>query len=90
MDRQRIEGIKYDLDRLTDAELTNIRGHLLDTHARVTGEIAMLEFKLMQRSQNPLPFEDPELGQYAEVADTIIERTEVAQLGNTAIRRAEQ
>ena len=58
MDVQRIEGIKYDLDSLTTEEITNIRGHLLETHARVTGEIALLEFKLFQRAHNPLPFEE--------------------------------
>lgn len=58
MDVQRIEGIKYDLDRLSDEEITGIRGHLLESHVRITGEIALLEFKLFQRQHNPLPFEE--------------------------------
>lgn len=70
MDSQRIDGIKYDLDKLTDIEITNIRGHLLETHARVTGEIALLEFKLFQRTHNPLPFEE-QLNGYAEIADDL-------------------
>lgn len=69
MDVQRIEGIKYDLDRLSDDEIIGIRGHLLETHARTTGEIALLEFKLLQRSQHPLPFEEEDLNSYAEIAD---------------------
>jgi len=69
MDVQRIEGIKYDLDRLQDDELVNIRGHLLETHARVTGEIALLEFKLFQRAHNPLPLDEFNLNGYAEIAD---------------------
>lgn len=68
MDVQRIEGIKYDLDKLQDEEIVNIRGHLLETHARVTGEIALLEFKLFQRTQHPLPLED-DLNGYGEIAD---------------------
>lgn len=61
MDVQRIDGIKYDLDRLTDDEIINIRGNLLEQHARTTGEIALLEFKLFQRTHNPLPFEETPL-----------------------------
>lgn len=68
MDVQRIEGIKYDLDRLSDDELINIRGHLLEQHARTTGEIALLEFKLFQRTHNPLPLEEG-LESYGEIAD---------------------
>jgi len=86
MDVQRIEGIKYDLDRLSDAELVGIRGHLLESHARLTGEVALLEFKLFQRSNTPLPIEEEErnMNSYAEVADIVLERTTEAQLGRTA------
>ncbi len=57
MDSQRIEGIKYNFDRLTDDELTGIRGHLLETHARVTDEIGLIERKLFERSHDQLPME---------------------------------
>lgn len=69
MDVHRIEGIKYDLDRLTDAELANIRNNLVEQHARVTGEIALLEFKLFARKHDPLPMEDEYINGYAEIAD---------------------
>lgn len=58
MDSQRIEGIKYNFDRLTDDELTGIRGHLLDTHERVTDEIALIERKLFERSHDQLPLQE--------------------------------
>lgn len=69
MDSRRIDGIKYNLDALSDAELTGIRGNLLEAHARITGEIALLEMKLFDRTQFPLPFEDEQLNSYAEIAD---------------------
>lgn len=58
MDSHRIEGIKYNFDRLTDDELTGIRGHLLDTHERVTDEIALIERKLFERSHDQLPLQE--------------------------------
>ncbi len=58
MDSQRIEGIKYNFDRLTDDELTGIRGHLLDTHQRVTDEIALIEQKLFDRNNDQLPLHE--------------------------------
>ena len=57
MDSQRIECIKYNFDRLTDDELTGIRGHLLVTHARVTDEIGLIERKLFERHNDQLPIE---------------------------------
>lgn len=54
---QRIEGIKYHLDKQTDEELANIRNNLLVTHARVTGEIALLETVLFERANPQLPLE---------------------------------
>ena len=69
MDTQRIDGIKYDLDRLSDDELIGIRGNLLEQHARITGEVALLEFKLFQRTHTPLPLEGN------EAYDTYIEAT---------------
>lgn len=49
MDTHRIEGIKFDFDRLGDEELEDIRGHLLISHARLTGEIALIETTLFDR-----------------------------------------
>jgi hypothetical protein len=57
MDSHRIEGIKYDFDRLTDDELTGIRGHLLTTHQRVTDEIGLIERTLFERTHDQLPLE---------------------------------
>lgn len=57
MNVQRIDGIKYNLDTLTDNELTNIRGHLVETHARLTGEIALLESVMWERHSEQLQFE---------------------------------
>lgn len=50
MDVHRIEGIKYNFDRLTDDELEGIHRNLLETHARVTGEIALIETVLFERN----------------------------------------
>jgi hypothetical protein len=50
MDVQRIDGIKYDLDRQTDAELENIRANLIERHARLTGEIALLDECILDRN----------------------------------------
>lgn len=84
MDVQRIDGIKYNLDRLSDDELIAIRGHLLETHARIIGEISLLEFKLFQRTNDPLPLEEePEMNGYAEIADIVVERTAEGQLNRT-------
>lgn len=57
MDSHRIEGIKFDFDRLTDDELTGIRGHLLQTHQRVTDEIGLIESTLFARSHDQLPLD---------------------------------
>jgi hypothetical protein len=83
VDSQRIDGIKYNLDALSDAELIGIRGNLLRAHARIIGEVSLLEFKLFQRTQDPLPFEEETMNSYAEIADVVIERTAEAQLSRT-------
>ena len=57
METHRIEGIKFNFDRLTDQELHNIHGHLLDHHARLIGEIALVEGALFARAHEELPFE---------------------------------
>lgn len=55
MEAHRIDGIKYNFDRLSDEELTGIRGHLLEKHARIIADIALCETALLQRHQTPLP-----------------------------------
>lgn len=57
METHRIEGIKFNFDRLSDDELVNIRGHLLTTHQRVTDEIGLVERTLFKRSQTELPID---------------------------------
>lgn len=57
MDTHRIEGIKFNFDRLTDEELVNMRGHLLETHERVTDEITLLDETIFARQHPELPFE---------------------------------
>lgn len=58
MEVHRIEGIKYNFDRLTDEELVGIQGHLLEKHARVVGEIALVEGALFQRQNEQLPLDN--------------------------------
>lgn len=55
MATQRIEGIKYNFDRLTDDELANIRGHLIESHQRLTDEIGLIDQTLFDRAHTPLP-----------------------------------
>lgn len=58
MDIHRVEGIKYDFDRLNIDELEGIHGHLLESHARLIGEIALVEDTLFGRRHSELPFTD--------------------------------
>lgn len=69
MDVQRVDGLKYDLDRLTENELEGIHGHLLEQHARIVGEVALIEHKLFARRHDPIPFEEEDLNGYGEIAD---------------------
>ena len=66
METHRIEGIKFNFDRLSDDELVGIRGHLLATHQRVTDEIGLVERTLFERSQTQLPI-DSGLSNYERV-----------------------
>lgn len=43
MDSHRIDGIKLNFDRLTTGELQGIHANLLEKHARIVGEIALVE-----------------------------------------------
>lgn len=53
-DVHRIEGIKYNFDRLADDELEGMRGYLIEAHARITGEIALLDECLLVRNEAQL------------------------------------
>lgn len=57
MDVHRVEGIKYDFDRMSDEEMQNLRGHLIDRHARLAGEIALVDSVLFARTHPELPLE---------------------------------
>ena len=46
MDIQRVDGLKYDFDRLRPDEIEGIHGHLLTQHARLVGDIALVEERL--------------------------------------------
>ena len=72
MDVHRVEGIKYDLDRLSDLELKNIHLNLLQHHARIVGEVALIEHKLFGRANDPIPFEDQERHDYTEISDPAV------------------
>lgn len=56
MESHRIDGIKYNFERLTTDELQNIHGHLLAQHQRVTDEIGIVESALFARHHEELPF----------------------------------
>lgn len=74
MEVHRIEGIKYNFDRLSNDELENIHGHLLTQHQRVTDEIGLVETTLFARHhvapalgstalEGQLEFELPDYGE---------------------------
>ena len=42
-DTHRIEGIKFNFDTLSRDEVEGIRGHLLERHSRIIGELALVE-----------------------------------------------
>lgn len=55
MDVHRIEGIKYNFDRLSDDELESIRDHLIEDHQRITAEIAELDQAIFERNHQQIP-----------------------------------
>lgn len=55
MNTQRIDGIKYNLETLSEDELVGIRGHLLEQNARIIGEIGLLDRELFDRTQPQIP-----------------------------------
>lgn len=84
---RRINGEITHLHRLTDEELGVHLFHaakrLEDTHS----DLEILQFELFKRMNPELPFEEPDMNAYAEIADMVIERPEIAQLGKTAVNR---
>ena len=42
-DTHRIEGIKFNFETLSREEVEGIRGHLLERHSRIIGELALVE-----------------------------------------------
>lgn len=55
METHRINGLKFNFERLTTDELENIHGHLLDQHQRITDEIGVVETALFARNHAQLP-----------------------------------
>lgn len=49
MDIQRVDGLKFNFDRLTTAEIEGIQANLLDRHARLVGDIALVGQRLYER-----------------------------------------
>lgn len=62
MDIHRINGLKFNFDRLTDDELSGIRGHLVEQHQRVTDEINVVEDAIFARTNDQLPFDAEHTG----------------------------
>lgn len=56
MESRRIDGIKYNFDRLTDQELENIHGYLVEDRERIDGEIEVVESALFERRHPQLDF----------------------------------
>lgn len=54
MEKYRIDGVKYDFERMSDQELKNLHGYLLADHERVTDEIGIVEATLFARSHPQL------------------------------------
>jgi hypothetical protein len=67
METHRIEGIKYNFDRLTVDELENIHGHLLDHHRQVTDDIMLVESAIFARNHPQLPMGLGEVSLQSEV-----------------------
>ncbi len=58
METHRVDGIKYNFDRLTTEELENIHGHLLARHELIVGDIELVESALFARRNDQLPLEE--------------------------------
>lgn len=58
MDVRRIEGVKYNIERLTNQELENMREHLNQTIIRLMGEMAIVDNELFARHHEELPYDE--------------------------------
>lgn len=56
MDVHRIEGIKYNFDRLETDELETMRGNLNQKIIRLMGEMALIEQEIFTRHHEELPY----------------------------------
>lgn len=54
---ERIDGLKYNLERLSEGELEGIHGYLLAQHTRLVHDIGVVEGELFARRHEELPFE---------------------------------
>jgi len=84
---RRINGEVTHLHRLSDEELGAHLCHAAKRLEDAQSDLEILQFELFKRMNPELPFEEPELNGYAEIADTVIERPEAAQIGRTALNR---
>lgn len=84
---RRINGEITHLHRITDEELGIHLFHAAGRLEKAQSDLEILQFELFKRMNPELPFEEPDMNGYAEIADTVIERPEVAQLGKTALNR---
>lgn len=87
---RRINGEITHLHRLNDEELGVHLFHAAKRLEDAHSDLEILQFELFKRMNPELPFEEPDMNGYAEIADMVIERTEVAQIGRTATRGAAQ
>lgn len=77
METHRIQGIKYNFDRLTDDELENIHGHLLEHHIQVTSDVGLVGDALFARRHDQLPLDNPpyeHLGGTALLGEVVVEQ----------------
>lgn len=58
MEVHRIEGVKYNFDKLKNEELENMRSYLNERVITLMGEIALLDNELFARHHRDLPFEE--------------------------------
>lgn len=86
---RRINGEVTHLHRLSDEELETHLFHAAKRIDDAQSDLETLQFELFKRLNPELPFEEPELNSYTEVADIVIERPDAAQLGKTAIGGAD-
>lgn len=54
----RIEGIKINFGRMSREEIEGLRGHLLERHVRLMGEIALVEAYLEPEYMQPTLFDN--------------------------------